>query len=288
MIRDLLRRQARSLPDAQSLPLRRAAVGWDCEMWRLGDQWAVRMPRRGAVISGIRHEHLVLPPLAERLHTIGVGVPAPLVAGEPDAGFPWPWSVVPWFPGVAGTAVPRPLRGGWAERLADALAVIHCPAPADLPPNPLRGVPLADRATSIAARLESLDRSPGITDDVVSVLSRRWSEGLAAPVWTGAPVMIHGDLHPANLVAEAATLTALVDFIDVAPGDPAYDLAVAWLAFDDVGRRRFIEGTRGRYDPATWTRARGWAAAFAAILLEQADEPAYRTLAAETVVELRD
>lgn len=70
-------------------------------------------------------------------------------------------------------------------------------------------------------------------------------------------------------------------------GDPAYDLAVAWLAFDAAGRRAFIAATAGRYDAATWVRAHAWAAAIALMLLANSDdEPAYAALGREANTEV--
>ena len=110
---------------------------------------------------------------------------------------------------------------------------------------------------------------------------------LAAPPWTGPPVWIHGDLHPGNLVARGSDLVAIIDFGDVTAGDPAYDLAVAWLAFDAAGRERFVAALRDRYDAATWTRAHGWAAAVTLMLLDHSDDnPEYAALGAEALGEL--
>jgi aminoglycoside phosphotransferase (APT) family kinase protein len=100
-------------------------------------------------------------------------------------------------------------------------------------------------------------------------------------------VWIHGDLHPGNLVARGPELIAIIDFGDVTAGDPAYDLAVAWLTFDAAGRSAFVGAIGDRYDAATWTRARGCAAAFALVMLDQSDDnPEYATLGAEALREL--
>ena len=102
---------------------------------------------------------------------------------------------------------------------------------------------------------------------------------------------IHGDLHPGNLIAQGPRLTGIIDFGDVTAGDPAYDLALAWLAFDRVGRDRFITAsttatTHGR-EPATWVRARAWAMAVALMLLMHSDDnPPYAALGREAFVEV--
>ena len=55
-------------------------------------------------------------------------------------------------------------------------------------------------------------------------------------------------------------------------GDPATDLATAWLTFDADARRVFRAevGRRRATDDATWDRARGWALVIASAVVEQA------------------
>jgi aminoglycoside phosphotransferase (APT) family kinase protein len=88
-------------------------------------------------------------------------------------------------------------------------------------------------------------------------------------------------------VARGGELVAIIDFGDVTAGDPAYDLAIAWLAFDAPGRRRFRAATGDRYDAATWVRARAWAAAVTTLLLAQSDDnPDYARLGRDALEEL--
>jgi len=100
---------------------------------RLGDDLAVRLPRRAAAAALIEHEQRWLPELAPRLP---LAVPAPFRAGRPGRGYPWSWSVTPWLPGDviarADVADPRDL----ADQLARFLRALHRPAPADAPANP--------------------------------------------------------------------------------------------------------------------------------------------------------
>lgn len=271
LVRGLVSAQAPALLRGRDR-MRRAAAGWDSEMWRLGDDLVVRLPRRAAAAPLIRHEQEALPAIAQRLAATGVAVPAPVFAGEPSEQFPWPWSVAPWFEGDAVIGTPRPARTAWAATLAHALVALHADAPPTAPRNPVRGVPLAERDESVRARMSAASA------DLRAVAVRRWEAALAASPWTSAPVWIHGDLHTGNLVARDVELRAIVDFGDVTSGDPAYDLAVAWLAFDRAGRERFSAATGDRYDAATWTRAAGWAASIALLLLAHGDEdPAFAT-----------
>ncbi|UWF78430.1 MULTISPECIES: phosphotransferase [Microbacterium] len=277
-VRRLLRRSA---PHLAELPLQRAAEGWDNSMWRLGADLAVRMPRRQAAARLIAHEQQALPALARALAPTGVRVPEPLLVGAPDGRYPWNWSIVPWLPGLPAIETARADRTAWAAQLARALRHLHRPAPADAPANPVRGVPLARRDGAIRARLDGI--GPG---RVAEFLRAAWDAGLAAPAATER-VWIHGDLHPGNLLVEDGWLRAIIDFGDVTAGDPAYDLAGMWPAFDADGRRAFRTAIGDRYDAATWTRARAWAAALAAILLHASDDlPAFRALGESTAAEL--
>jgi aminoglycoside phosphotransferase (APT) family kinase protein len=68
---------------------------------------------------------------------------------------------------------------------------------------------------------------------------------------------LHGDLHPSNMLTLDGRLSAIIDFGDITAGDPATDLAVAWMLFENAERDRF-RSTIG-VDEATWRRAAGWA-----------------------------
>ncbi|MEG3615212.1 aminoglycoside phosphotransferase family protein [Isoptericola haloaureus] len=249
-------------PDLADRPLRVAAEGWDNVLVLLGDDLAVRLPRREAAAPLIEHEQQVLPRLVERLP---VPVPAPVRRGSPstDPPYPWSWSVVPWFAGHRAAAVPRWRRRRLAGPLAAFLEALHRPAE-DAPVNPVRGVPLTTRDEAVRRRLAD----PRVRQ--ADRLERVWQAALAAPVHDGHALWLHGDPHPGNLVVDDdAGLAAVVDFGDVTAGDPATDLATAWLTFDTAGREAFRAGLAHRYpagDPV-WVRARGWAVAMATAMV---------------------
>jgi aminoglycoside phosphotransferase (APT) family kinase protein len=177
--------------------------------------------------------------------------------------FPWPWSVIPWIDGTAAIASSRTENGLWSSDFAAALLTLHSPAPADAPLNPVRGRELRTRDDAMRPRLAALSRH--------STLRDYWAAGLAAPP-SDERVWIHGDLHPGNILVHEGRLAALIDFGDVTVGDPAYDLAAAWMLFDTAGRETFRAATDSRYDDATWVRARAWAAYIALVLLTQSDD----------------
>jgi aminoglycoside phosphotransferase (APT) family kinase protein len=251
-------------PDLAGLPLRLVANGWDNVMWRLGDELAVRVPRRGAAAALVEHEQRWLPGLAAHLP---VPVPVPVRAGRPTAEYPWPWSVVPWLAGSSAARLPAAGRAATAEQLAGFVRALHRPAPPDAPHNPVRGVPLVTRDAAVRERLTT--GAVPYAGEVAAL----WEELSSTPVWAGPPLWLHGDLHPANLILDdEGRLAAVVDFGDLTAGDPATDLATAWLTFDAPGRRRFVAALAERYDDDTWRRARGWAVSMSTAMLAHSDD----------------
>jgi aminoglycoside phosphotransferase (APT) family kinase protein len=88
-------------PQWADRPIERvASSGTDNAMYRLGDGLAVRLPRIDWAVDNIAKERQWLPQLARALP---LAVPLPVAAGEPQAEFPYPWSVVQWLPGDLAT-----------------------------------------------------------------------------------------------------------------------------------------------------------------------------------------
>jgi aminoglycoside phosphotransferase (APT) family kinase protein len=109
-----------------------------------------------------------------------------------------------------------------------------------------------------------------------------WERVLSTAPWTGPALWIHGDLHPGNLLIEGGRLSAVIDFGDLAAGDPATDLAIAWMLLPPSARRAFRASARVESDPLdddTWMRARGWSLALGlAYLAASRDDDAMKAL----------
>ena len=255
LVRALLRDQH---PDLACLERRDVNGGWDNQLWRLGDELAVRLPRTQRAPDLLRIEQTWLPVLADRLP---LPTPIPVRVGEPSSLFAHTWSVARWVDGVPADQAPV-TRLDAAEVLAEFLSALHHRAPADAPANPGRGIPLAEFE-------EESDGWFNIIADHASVDSARemWAQAVAAPVWQGAPLWLHGDLHPANVVARDGMLTGVIDFGEMCVGDPATDLSAAWILLPADAADRFFD-SYGRADDATITRARGWAVMRALGLIE--------------------
>ncbi|MFF2082811.1 aminoglycoside phosphotransferase family protein [Nocardia sp. NPDC058176] len=248
LVRDLLRDQH---PDLAGLAIREVAGGWGNQMWRLGDELAVRMQRMDLTPDLQLKERRWLPVLAPQLP---LPVPTPVRHGEPSARFPKHWTVMTWIPG-------EPLDHGVisrgahaADTLAGFLRALHVAAPAEAPISADRGAHPRNYTDSFENVLRAVVPD-GITDDVRTV----WHDAVAANAWAGPPVWVHGDLHPANVVVADGTLSGIVDFGDLLAGDPSWDLAAAWVLLPAGTAPRFFD-TYAQADEAAICRARGLAA----------------------------
>ncbi|EFC86868.1 aminoglycoside phosphotransferase family protein [Parafrankia sp. EUN1f] len=248
LVRDLLQEQH---PDLAGLAVREVVGGWDNQQWRLGDEFAVRLPRTERAPDLQRKECRWLPVLAPRLP---LAVPVPVRIGEPSARFPKPWAIMTWVSGdpLDHSSISRGDHA--ADTLAAFLRALHVEAPAEAPISSDRGAHPKNCADGFDHFLRAVALG-GIADDVRAV----WDDAVAAPEWEGPPVWVHGDLHPANVVVSEGTLSGVIDFGDMFAGDPAWDLAAAWVILPAGATSRFFD-VYAQADEATIRRARGLAA----------------------------
>jgi len=285
---DLVRRLlADQHPDLARLPVEFLANGWDNELYRVGDGLLARLPRRALGAQIITNEQRWLPGLAPRLP---LPIPCPVRTGVPGCGYPYPWSVVPYLPGVPAAQASRLDPAPAAVAVGGFLGALHAPAPADAPANPFRGVPLAERAGSFAANLALLTGQAGQDRAGRAAVLRAWDAALAAPGWDGPPAWLHGDLHPANILVSDGQVSGVIDFGDITAGDPAADLSVAWMLLPPGSHASFWSayaaagGAGGRAGDALRARARGWALNLAIVFLAHSeDNPVLRQVGRRTL-----
>ena len=273
LVRALLRDQ---FPELAALDLVELEAGWDNFIFRLGDELVVRLPRRALAAGLVAHEQQWLPVLAPRLP---LAIPAPVGAGRPGRGYPWSWSVCPWFHGAPAHVAPVADPKDAAAQLGGFIAALHVDAPPDAPPNPFRGGPLAPRDDVVRERAASLS---DVVDDVAVV--DRWAALSATPPWDRPPVWLHGDLHPGNVLVTDGRISAVIDFGDITAGDPATDLAVAWMLLPETARLT-LRRAAGDVDDHTWSRAQGWALMFGLMFAASSAGDSAYTAFGVTVVE---
>lgn len=255
LVRELLRDQHADLAES---PLTHVDTGWDNAIYRLGDDLAVRIPRRELAVELIVKEQQHLPQLAA---TLPIPVPSPIRIGQPSSRFPWPWSVVQFLPGT--TADLDWPNEDQAIRLADFLKSLHQPATAASPINELRTAPLAERAIRVEERIRRMEAQ---TEFVTDTIWNIWRDGLAAPL-ASKPRLIHGDLHARNVLVTGGAISGIIDWGDLTAGDVAIDLCGCWGLFESYhGRRQFLESYAP--DDNEIARAKAWAVFYGVTLLE--------------------
>lgn len=176
-------------PDLLHLPIKLFDAGWDNVIFRLGDELAIRLPRRQAAAQLIEHEQTWLPIIADKLT---IPVPTPKRIGQPTSDYPWRWSILPWLSRTtADRQQPNSDRG---KRFGSFLRSLHTPAPANAPFNPVKGIPLKHRAASLEPRMQRLEQK---TNLITKTIKDIWYEALDTPIDV-ATSWLHSVLHPGN------------------------------------------------------------------------------------------
>jgi aminoglycoside phosphotransferase (APT) family kinase protein len=225
--------------------------GWDNRTFRLGSELSIRLPSAGRYAGQVAKEQGWLPVLAAQLP---LPIPMPVAKGEPDDGFPYPWSVYRWLHGeIASRRRIRDLPG-FATTLAgflNALGRVDATGgPAPGAHNFYRGGPL------VTYEGETLGAIDTLGDEVPREAVKRAWQDATKTTWDREPVWFHGDVAPANLLVRDARLAAVLDFGSCGVGDPACDVVIAWTFFCGESRNSFR--AQLDVDCATWSRGRGW------------------------------
>jgi aminoglycoside phosphotransferase (APT) family kinase protein len=243
---------AAQFPQWADLPVVPVALnGWDNTTFKLGDELSVRLPSADAYVPQIEKEHRWLPVLAAQLP---IPIPEPVALGQPDDGFPRPWSIYRWIEGNPANVGRLADLAGFAADLADFLSALYAIDASGGPPagahSFFRGGPLN---TYDAQTRESIE---WLADEIDSEAATEVWDAALASTWDRSPVWVHGDVVESNLLVAEGRLRAVIDFGCAAVGDPACDLMMAWTSFDDESARLFRSGLP--FDDATWARGRGW------------------------------
>ncbi|MEV6926243.1 aminoglycoside phosphotransferase family protein [Dactylosporangium sp. NPDC051485] len=267
---------AGQFPQWTGLPVEPVASGgWDNWTFHLGSQKSVRLPSASEYAEAVDKEHQWLPVLAPQLP---LPIPRPLAKGEPDAGYPYSWSIYQWLDGEPASLdrIADPVR--FALDLAEFLAALQSVDTAD---GPRPGLHNWYRGGTLRTYDGLAQRALAALGGHVNVdLAREiWNNALDAR-WDGVETWLHGDIAQGNLLLNDGELAAVIDFGTCGVGDPSCDLAVAWTLLSADGRQAFRE--RLSLDDATWARGRGWALwktlVTCSSTLGDADEPAANAL----------
>ncbi|MFF5282090.1 aminoglycoside phosphotransferase family protein [Streptomyces sp. NPDC012756] len=243
---------AAQFPHWAGLPVREVdSAGTDNAMFRLGDDYAVRLPKADWAAGQAEKEQRWLPHLAPHLP---LPVPVPVGQGAPGEGYGQSWSVFAWLDGDDAYSAPitdLPHAAVELGRFVRSLRAVDA-----------TGAPASSRGGSVAdweeGHMVPALRELGADGTLdAEAAGEAWESVLRLPAWQGDPAWLHGDLLPVNLLARDGRLRAVIDFGCLGAGDPAADLTPAWTLFTPDTRPLFREAAR--VDDATWARGRGWA-----------------------------
>ncbi|MFE6978076.1 aminoglycoside phosphotransferase family protein [Streptomyces sp. NPDC057682] len=259
LVRALLKAQR---PEWAELPLRRAGAGTDNNMFRLGDELLVRVPRTAEHAPTLVKEREWLPRLGAALSW---PIPEPVHAGTPTEGFPLVWSVYRWIEG--DPVGPETVRdwGVFGADLAAFVGELHgtrlMGASRTDGLSWYRGGRPAESDAYVGPAFEAC--RPLVGDELdVDALEGMWRDGLALPDSGAGPVWLHGDLRAANLLARDGRFHAVIDFGGLSIGLPDAEHAAVW-DLPPEARQAYWEALD--LDEGTWTRARAWAVAVAVL-----------------------
>ncbi len=256
LVQSLLQQQH---PDLAHLPVRIMESGWDNVMVRIGEDLALRLPRRAVANALILNEQKWLPFLGPQL---SVPIPVPLRVGGPQEDYPFHWSVLPWLAGqAADQSPPAPSQ---AIIVSEFLRELHAvDLPDEHPKNPSRDCGLFDKREDIARRMIALK---GRTDLLTLTIMDIWNNALDTDIDT-PKCWIAGDMHARNVLVDDGVITAFIDWGDMCGGDRATDLSAIWALFNCPSARHQAIKTYGMSE-ATLKRAKGWAVFYGVILLQ--------------------
>ncbi|WP_049561517.1 aminoglycoside phosphotransferase family protein [Nonomuraea sp. SBT364] len=241
-------------PEWRGLPVESVAgQGTVNAIFRVGDRLAARFPLQPGDVEatrrGLRAEARAAGELAGRTR---FRTPEPVALGEPGAGYPLPWSVQTWLPGVVATDDDPGESVAFAHDLA---ALIH-----DLRAVGTRGRTFtgSGRGGDLRAHDEWMETCFGHSAGLLDVprLRRLWARLRTLPRG-GADVMNHGDLIPGNVLVSGGRLAGVLDVGGFGPADPALDLVSAWHLLE-AGPRKAFRDELG-CDDLEWERGRAWA-----------------------------
>jgi aminoglycoside phosphotransferase (APT) family kinase protein len=242
-------------PEWRELPVRAiASQGTVNAIFRIGGELAARFPLRSRDATRTRRELRAEAAAARELAgRTRVRTPEPVALGEPGAGYPLPWSVQTWLPGVVATAEDHAESAAFARDLAEFITEV-------------RAIGTGGRTFSGRGRGGDLRSHDAFMDECcrrsehlldVPRLRRMWLEMRDLPRGPGGDVMTHGDLIPGNVLVAGGRLAGVLDVGGLGPADPALDLVGAWHLLEP-GPRQVLRKALGSGD-LEWQRGRAWA-----------------------------
>lgn len=223
-------------------------------IFRIGDGLAARFPLQPADVDKTRQWLRAEAAAAQRLlGRTRFASPEPVALGEPGAGYPLPWSVQTWLPGVTAADEDPGESTDFGHDLAEFIRGVRA---LDTGGRTFRG---GGRGGVIAGQEDwvrtCFERSEGLLD--VPRLRSLWRRYRDLPRGNDPDVMTHGDLIPGNVLVADGRLVGVLDVGGLKPTDPALELVAGWHLLED-GPRRVLREALDIGEEA-WERGKAWA-----------------------------
>jgi aminoglycoside phosphotransferase (APT) family kinase protein len=242
-------------PEWRRLPIASiASQGTVNALFRIGDRFAARFPLEpGDVESTRRWLAAEAEAARELVGRTRFPTPEPVALGEPGAGYPLPWSVQTWLPGITATDDDPGESVAFAHDLAEFIGDVRA---LDTHGRTFSGHGRGGDLQSHDTWMQScFEHSEPFLD--VARLRRMWRAMLRLPRGAVRDTMTHGDLIPGNVLVSNARLAGILDVGGLGPADPAVDLVSAWHLLES-GPRQVLRDDLGS-DDLEWERGKAWA-----------------------------
>lgn len=241
-------------PAWRDLPIRPfASTGTVNAIFRIGDELAARFPLLpgdpGEVRQSLEAEAAAAREFAGRTR---FPTPQPVAIGAPGAGYPGPWSVQTWLPGIVADDDDPSASIPFARDLAELIIGLRA---IDTRGRTFRG---SGRGGELSAHDDWLATCFANSESLLDLapLRRMWTIMRELPR-TAPDLMTHGDLIAGNVLVSAGRLVGVLDIGGLGPADPALDLVAAWHLLE-ASPRRVLREELGCTD-LEWARGRAWA-----------------------------
>jgi aminoglycoside phosphotransferase (APT) family kinase protein len=234
----------RLFPDLEIRTLEPVPGGWTSSTYRLNEEWIVQVPSSAYATDRLRAQ---IGFLAELGHELSALVPVPeRVSADPPAMA---------YRAIVGVPFDRAPDGIWPERLGRFLYDLHLTPPEFVG---LRGSAASAVRTDVARLLETMRTRvlPLLEPAERAAFGDAFDRFLADDeLWRFAPCLTHGDLGPEHvLVTPAGDLAGVIDWEELAVGDPVWDHAWLLNAVPEIGER-VLAAYGGPPDPTFRRRA---------------------------------
>lgn len=225
--------------------------GHDHHSYHLGDHLSLRFPSANEYSSQVIKEYNYCTILQKEL---AFPITIPIKLGKPTVYFPFHFTINKWIDGETVTLTNVINKKQFAYDLATFLIKLH---KCDINNGPIPSKQNFHRGGSLAVyHDETMQAIENCIDFDQKRCLEIWMKGIRS-MYTQKPVWVHGDLEIGNILVKNGTLVAVIDFGNMAIGDPACDYVMAWTYFEQLSRKIFFDTLN--LDEQTINRARSWA-----------------------------